>query len=103
VLDPTADEWRVDVMVEPGDADTWAYRRDPSLTAPRTFMVGTTADGLPFLLPHGTLLFKAKHGRPKDEADLEVTLPHLEADHRSWLREAHEPFHPGHPWIERVS
>ena len=102
-LDPRANEWRVDVMMESGDAATWAYRRDESLTAPRNVMVGATADGIPYLHPRATLLFKAKYQRPKDEADLEVTLPHLEADDRSWLRAALERFHPGHAWLERLA
>ena len=37
--------WRMDIFREPGDASTWAYRRDPSLTAPRAEMVGV-ADGV---------------------------------------------------------
>ena len=98
-LDPVANEWRVDVMMEPGDATTWAYRRDESFTAPRDEIVGTTDDGIPYLHPRATLLFKAKYQRPKDEADLEVVLPHLEAADRSWLRGALERFHPGHPWL----
>jgi len=57
-LDVAAGAWRVDVMLVPGDRDTWVYRRDESLTAPRRWMVSETADGIPYLRPHGALLYK---------------------------------------------
>src|SRR5437879_1745136 len=37
VLDPDANAWQVDVMLEPGDEETWIFRRDESITAPRSF------------------------------------------------------------------
>lgn len=101
-LDVVAERWRVDVMVEPGDADTWVYRRDPSLTAPRSFMVGRTDDGIPHLLPHGALLFKAKAVRSKDDADLASVLPELGTEERAWLRAALRRFHPAHVWLDRL-
>ena len=32
VLDSAANEWRMDIMMEHGDARTWVFRRDPSIT-----------------------------------------------------------------------
>jgi Aminoglycoside-2''-adenylyltransferase len=58
-LDPAAQAWRMDVMLEPGDAEVWMFRRDPAIRAARSAMVDRTADGIPFLRPQGTLLFKA--------------------------------------------
>jgi hypothetical protein len=101
-LDPVANEWRVDVMLEPGDADTWVFRRVPSLRAPRAAMIATTAEGIPFLRPQGVLLYKAKQTRPKDEVDFAAVLPALDATARAWLREALSRVHPGHAWIERL-
>ena len=75
VLDVEAQLWRMDVMLEPGDADTWIFRRDESITAPRSFMVERDVRGVPYLAPHGSLLYKAKAAREKDEADLESCLP----------------------------
>ncbi len=102
VLDPAADAWRVDVMLENGDADTWMTRRNPGLRVPRTFMVGRTDDGIPFLGPHGVLLYKAKYLRPKDEADFSVCLPLMDDTVRTWLAIALEAVHPGHPWQIRL-
>src|SRR5437660_1685859 len=47
-------------MIEPGDAEWWVYRRDDRVRAPRVEMVARTGDGIPYLLPHGALLYKAK-------------------------------------------
>ena len=102
VLDPEADRWRVDVMVEPGDDETWAYRRDPDFRAPRASMVGRSVDRIPHLRPHGTLLFKAKATRPKDHEDFDATVEHLDDHERTWLRRALERFHPDHPWTDRL-
>lgn len=100
-LDVGSDEWRVDVMLAAGDADTWVSRR-AAVSAPRSEIVGRTADGIPHLLPHGALLYKAKAARPKDEADLEVALPTLTDAQRAWLRDALAVAHPGHAWLDRL-
>jgi len=103
VLEPDADAWRVDVMIEPGDPETWVFRRDGRITASRSLMVGRTADGIPFLQPHGALLYKAKaEPRPKDEADFESCLPRVDDDMRSWLATALDTVIPDHPWRARL-
>jgi len=103
VLDPRANAWRVDVMLEPGDADTWVYRRDESIRAPRAAMVGATPDGVPYLAPQAALLFKAKAAtRAKDEADFEAVLPELDSAARAWLRDALAQTQPEHPWARRL-
>ncbi len=84
VLDPAANAWRMDIMMESGDAQTWVFRRDPSIRAPRSRMIGTR-DGVRFLKPEGALLYKAKATRPKDEADFAVCLPGLDDAARAWL------------------
>lgn len=93
--------WRMDIMLEPGDAQTWAYRRNPEFTAPRAWMTGTTADGIPYLRPHGVLFFKSKAPRPKDEADLKAALPHFDAESRAWIADAIARFEPQSPWRGR--
>ncbi len=98
VLDVAANAWRMDVMLEPGDAHTWVFRRNPAITAPRSQMIGER-NGIPFLRPTGTLLFKAKSTRPKDEADFAVCLPQLDVAERGWLHDAIERTHPGHAWL----
>jgi hypothetical protein len=102
VLDCAASAWRMDIMLEPGDAQTWVYRRDPSIRAPRNRMIGTR-DGVRFLKPEGALLYKAKAIRPKDEADFAVCLPHLDSAARAWLGDALARAHPQHAWIAALA
>lgn len=86
------------MMIEDGTRETWIYKRDPAVTAPRADVTGITADGIRYLSPAAVLLFKAKHRRPKDEADFAAALPALSpADRRrlgTWLAFTH----PGHDW-----
>ncbi|GIM97603.1 nucleotidyltransferase domain-containing protein [Paractinoplanes toevensis] len=97
-LDPAAELWRFDVMREPHDGDTWICRRHARLRRPYAEIVLTGRDGIPYLSPDVVLLFKAKYGRPKDEADHAVLAPALTAAQRTWLNAALDLVHPGHPW-----
>ena len=94
--------WRMDVMLEPGDAQTWVFRRDETVTAPRREMVGVSPAGVPYLKPQGALLYKAAKPRPKDEADFTLFAPLLDAAARAWLREVVARLYPGHPWLARL-
>ena len=102
VLDPVAHAWRMDIMLEPGDARTWRFRRDEAVQAPRAEMIGSR-DGVPFLKPQGTLLYKAKATRPKDNADFAACLPHLDVTARGWLGRTLAQVHPGHAWIAALA
>lgn len=57
--DRAAESWRVDMMIEPGTHESWAYKRDPTFKRPRAEMVMSTVDGIPYLNPSAVLLFKA--------------------------------------------
>jgi hypothetical protein len=103
VMDPEAHGWRMDIFREPGDAQTWIYRRTGELSAPRAWASGRTPGGIPFVAPQVVLLFKAKAQREKDEADFAKVAPRLSADARAWLADALQVIHPGHAWIDRLS
>lgn len=94
--------WRLDVMVEPGDAETWIFRRDGQITAPRAEMLAMSDTGVPYLKPQGALLYKAAKPRDKDEADFTLFAPLLEGAARTWLREAIGRLYPGHAWLARL-
>jgi len=94
--------WRVDVMREPWDGDTWICRRDPRIRLQAASLIARTADGIPYLQPEVVLLFKAKAVRPKDEMDFAAVWPHLDNRRRLWLRDALTLVHPGHAWLESL-
>ena len=95
--------WRLDVMAEPGDAATWVFRRDESVTAPRAQMMGLSPTGVPYLKPQGALLYKAAKRRPKDEADFTLFAPLLDPAANVWLRGVMSRLYPGHPWLGRLA
>jgi hypothetical protein len=95
--------YHLDVFREPHDGDVWTCRRDATVRRPYAEIVERTTSGVPFLAPEIVLLFKAKHVRPKDEADLDATLPRLDERRTGWLRAALDQVHPSHPWRDRLS
>jgi hypothetical protein len=102
VREPGTGIWRLDVIREPWDGDTWICRRDLRIRRPGSDVISQTADGIPYQRPEIALLFKAKHTREKDQADFDAVLPLLDADARTWLTDALELVHPGHDWIEAL-
>jgi hypothetical protein len=102
VRDPDTGAYRLDIFREPHDGDTWICRREASIRRPYSEVIRHTAAGLPYVAPEIVLLFKARLGRPKDEVDLDGTLPLLDPDSRRWLRWALERAHPGHAWLMRL-
>jgi hypothetical protein len=98
-LDRAAERWRVDVFREPYDADGWVARRDETIRLPYAELIEHTADGIPYERPEVVLLFKAKHARPKDEADLAAVLPRLDGQRRALLAGWIARVHPGHFWL----
>jgi hypothetical protein len=91
--------FRLDVFRDPHDGDTWICRRDARLTRPYSALIRKTPDGIPFMAPEVVLLFKAKHDRDKDRADLGVCLPLMSAAETAWLADAIEMVYSGHPWL----
>jgi Aminoglycoside-2''-adenylyltransferase len=98
-LDRAADRWRIDVFREPFDDDGWVARRDETIRLPYSELIEHTPDGIPYERPEVVLLFKAKHARPKDEADLAAVLPRLSAERRALLADWLGRVHPGHFWL----
>jgi hypothetical protein len=91
--------WEYDVLLAPGDAQTWVYKRDSSIVRPMSEAVWFV-DGAPYLRPEIQLLYKAKGLRPKDQQDFETTWPLLPPAQRRWLHEMLHRTLPRHPWLE---
>ncbi len=102
-MDPAVNGWRIDVFSEPGDAQTWIYRRTGELSAPRAWASGRSATGIPHVAPQIVLLFKAKAMREKDQADFDLVTPQLSSEARAWLAAGLRTIQPGCPWIDRLS
>jgi hypothetical protein len=98
--EPDGGVYRLDILREPHDGDSWICRRDETIMLPYAQIIRRTWEGIPYLVPEIVLLFKAKHVRPKDEADRRGTLARLDQAARDWLRSALLRAHPGHAWID---
>lgn len=93
--------WELDILLSPGTAGEWVYKRDETLRMPMGEALWTQ-DGVAYLQPEIQLLYKAKGLRPKDRLDFDSTLPHLSGPRRAWLEHALRRTLPGHPWIGRL-
>jgi hypothetical protein len=103
VREPATNAWRLDVMREPWDGDTWVFRRDPRIRLPRRDVIAVTEDGIPYARPEIALLYKAKTSRPKDDADFASALPMLGPEQREWLAQSIALVHPGHHWLQALA
>lgn len=93
------DPWEYDVLLSPGTADEWVYRRDPGIRMPMSQALWHR-DGIAYLQPEIQLLYKAKGLRPKDQADFQATLPHLDDPRRTWLQQSLiATLGDHHPWV----
>lgn len=97
--DPVTGNYLLDVFREPHDGDLWICRRDETIQFPYNEIIHNTQDGIPYLAPELVLLFKAKHARPKDQADFEATVPHMTPVQRETLAALLARVHPGHHWL----
>lgn len=94
--------WRFELLLDSSDGDDWVFRRDPAVRVPIAELVRHGADGCPYLRPDVQLLYKAKHQRPRDDADFTAVVPLLDRESRGWLRRALTRVDPNHPWLERL-
>lgn len=97
-----ASPWECDLMLSRSSAETWVYKRDPSITMPMRQALWER-DGVRYLCPELQLLHKAKAVRPKDQADFDSVIPLLDGDRRAWLRDAIARARPDHPWLGRLA
>ena len=97
--DPATGNYLLDVFREPHDGDTWICRHDETIRLPYSDIIHRTHDGIPYLAPELVLLFKAKHARPKDQADFAATVPLMTPAQRETLAELITRAHPGHAWL----
>lgn len=92
--------WVIDLPLTPDRDGLWTNKRLPD-DDPRPVDAVTwlADDGIRYLSPEITLLYKARLERPKDRRDLRTTWPLLDVDQRAWLRDAVRRTDPDHPWL----
>jgi len=93
------DPWIIDLPITPDRGGLWTNKRDPDHVVPLDEATWVHDDGLRYLRPEITLLYKAVLHRPKDDRDLAVTWPKLTEHQQAWLREAVRRLYPDHSWL----
>ncbi len=93
------DPWRIQIMLDESDDQTWVARRDPRVRRPIGTLGMISAEGVPFLAPEVQLFYKAKTPRPKDQEDFDAVLPVLTDQQRHWLVDAITKTYGPHPWL----
>lgn len=91
--------WAFELLFNDVDHDTWLFRRDHAIRMPLARIGRNAGDATPYLAPEIVLLYKAKQVRSRDAEDFAAVEPRLSDHARTWLREAIERAHPGHPWL----
>ncbi len=92
--------WVMDLPLTRDRDGLWVNKRDHDDVRPLEDVTWVADDGIRYLNPEITLLFKAKLDRAKDRRDRDVTWPLLGDDQRGWLREAVSRIEASHPWLE---
>ena len=94
------DVWRLQLMLDDADGETWRFRRDATVTRPLESLGWLDAAGVPYLAPDIQILYKARGLRPRDERDFAAALPILDPSQRHWLRTAiARTLGANHPWL----
>jgi hypothetical protein len=93
--------WTCEFLLNEERDGCWVYRRNETVTRPLED-IGGVRDGVPFLRPEIVLLYKSTEDSPKSAADLEVVLPRLETDARTWLAKALAACDPRHRWLVQL-
>lgn len=93
--------WVLDIPITPDRDGLWTNKRLADHAVPVEDATWVT-DGIRYLNPEITLLFKARLARPKDHRDFAKTWTMLSVGQQSWLSDAVQQLYPDHEWLERM-
>jgi hypothetical protein len=92
-----------EVLLNEANAHLFSFRHDLSITRSLEATTIRLESGIPILAPEIVLLYKANNiTQEGNRSDFESTLPLLEAERRTWLRNALATMHPGHEWLSQL-
>jgi len=94
--------WVIDLPITPDRGGLWTSKRDPDHVLPVEDATWVADDGIRYLRPEISLLYKAALHRPKDDADLASTWPLLEPSAQAWLSASVSRLYPDHAWLGQL-
>lgn len=96
---PESDAWQLQIMLAEVEASEWYSRHNPLIRGQRRQLM-TVYHGIPCVRIEVQLLYKSRQPRPQDELDFQASLPLIDADAKTWLRDMIDRMHPnGHQWM----
>ena len=97
------DGYDIEIVVGLADGEDWLFHRGRKLRR-RLAAMTHLRDGIPYLGPEIVLLFKARDGRDKDDADFADLLPLLTIEQKQWLApRLAPPGRPDHRWLAALT
>jgi hypothetical protein len=91
--------WRFEFALHEIEEEVWTFRYFDTVRHPLQHIEGRTAEGICYLKPEITLLYKAARMREVDVQDFSRVLPHLDREQRLQLAEDILRCWPEHPWL----
>ncbi|QUW24007.1 hypothetical protein JSQ81_13595 [Sporosarcina sp. Marseille-Q4063] len=93
---------QLEVLLNEKKENEWIFRREPSISFPKSSLFLHSQKGIPYLHPAVVLLYKAKNTREKDHADFLAVKDLLTEEDNKWLLNALQVHVPGHRWIQEL-
>ncbi|MCD1259907.1 hypothetical protein B5M42_013805 [Paenibacillus athensensis] len=90
---------KIEILLNESDGDHWVYRRDARITREFKKTILFSSQGIPFLCPEITLLYKSKNPRLKDTNDFYNTFNHMGSDQKNWFSESLRILYKEHTWL----
>ena len=91
----------IEILLNESDENNWQYRRDTSVYLPFEQAI-LVRDGIPYLAPEATLMFKSRNIREVDTQDFKAVLPHISTQQKSWLKASLLSQDLQHPWLANL-
>jgi hypothetical protein len=94
--------WRFEFLFHEIEGQVWSFRYFGSVQHPVQTIYGRTPEGIWYLQPEITLLYKAARMREVDVQDFQRVLPRLASGQRVQLGEDIISCWPQHPWLDEL-
>ncbi|MGV7002067.1 nucleotidyltransferase domain-containing protein [Priestia megaterium] len=90
----------MEILLNETNEGNWLFRRNFKISYPLNSLWSYSNEGMPYLNPEITLLYKTKNTREKDHDDFITVKDFLSEKQKEWLKNAITLQEPNHKWID---
>ncbi|GAB1779245.1 hypothetical protein PMEGAS67_47220 [Priestia megaterium] len=90
----------MEILLNETTEGNWLFRRNFKISYPLNSLWSYSNEGMPYLNPEITLLYKTKNTRKKDHDDFITVKDFLSEKQKEWLKNAIILQEPNHRWID---